>query len=157
MSVIKSNATSLFVQEYPGAETVYLGDVDGDCFNLDSIPSPKGSVDPIHCTDPLGNIEVIGVTRGGRDLVSFSAESFFKQAANELEKLAQKNCPFVFHALQRCGGKAGVFSGWERAESLNGVYFTDNAVGNVRQRDATDPLSRPCRKYRCCHRGGRQG
>lgn len=138
MTILQSNQTSLFVQDYPGAEPVYLGDVDESCFNLDSIPDPKGGVDPIHCLNGYGDIIVTGTKRTARDLVSFTVENLLKSSVNKLERLATERCPFVFHALVRCDGKAGVFSNWIRAASLYGVRITDDMLGNVSQRDATD-------------------
>lgn len=139
---IKSNATSLFAQEYPGAQPVYLGDVDLDCFNLDSIPDPQGAVNAGVCTDGQGRLKNVYYTRGAPDLPSWSIENLLGSAVHYLELLKEKSCPFTFHALQRCEGKAGIFSNWLRAESLYGVSFTNDMFGNLRQRDATDPITR---------------
>lgn len=138
MTIMQSNMTSLFVQDYPGAAAVYLGDVEESCFNLDTIPNPRGSVDPIHCLDGNGDIIVVATKRTARDLVSFTVENLLKSSVNKLEKLAVANCPFVFHALQRCNGKAGEFSNWLRASSVYGARVTDDPLGNVSQRDAQD-------------------
>ena len=138
-SPIKSNAFSLYVQEVPGQEPIYLGEIDERCTNLDSIPSPEGSASAIVCVDGLGKLKIVGETIGAPDLISFSVENLLKPSVSYMERLKSRGCNFVFHALASCGGKAGVFSNWIRAFSLYPTRIENSTVGTIAQRDATDP------------------
>lgn len=139
--VLKSSSSSLFVQKYLGAPIEYLGNFDENCFNLDSIPSPKAGRDPIHCKNGKGEIVVVDTKQsGGPDLISFSVENLLKESVNYLERLRTQHCPFVFHVMHRCNGRAGVASNYLRSESVLGTFITDDQMSNIAQRDADDEM-----------------
>jgi photosystem II stability/assembly factor-like uncharacterized protein len=133
-SVIKSIATSLFIQFESGKETYYLG----KCTSLDSIDNSRGGSDPIICRNGIDGFEIISDKPSPPDMISFTIERLHAKTASWLDKT---NCPFTLFALQRCEGSEGIFENWITGQSVRRCRITNDPIGNVQQRDAADEMT----------------
>lgn len=132
-TVIKSIATSLFIQFELGKETYYLG----KCTGLEEIPNPRASVDPIICRDGVGGFAIIAEKPGPPEMIEFAIERLHARTASWLDKT---NCPFTVYALQRCEGSEGIFENWITGQSVQNARILNDPITNVSQRDAADEM-----------------
>ena len=133
--VIKSTATSLFIQFEAGKEVYYLG----KCTNLPELSNPRGGHDPIICRDGRGGFEIIGKKPTPPGLITFTVEQLHARTASWI---SQANCPFNLFALQRCEGNEGIFTNWITGQVVQQCDLDDDKVTNVSQRDAADEMMR---------------
>jgi photosystem II stability/assembly factor-like uncharacterized protein len=132
-SVIKSIATSLFVQFELGREAYYLG----KCTTLETIDNPRAGSDPIICRDGAGGFAIIADKPTPPEMIEFTIERLHARTASWLDKT---NCPFTVYALQRCEGSEGIFENWITGFSVKNARVLNDPIGNVQQRDAADEM-----------------
>lgn len=115
---------SLWIQpDGPGTKPEYLG-----CYDLGDLKGDDGSIDLIQCFDPNGRYRTRGFTTKPPAPIKTTLTTWVGKTAEFLEDLP---CPFILHVHLRCGGRADIFSNWERGFVLDVAHLSSRTIKNL--------------------------
>lgn len=102
------------------------------CADLGDVSDPKGGINLLRCYDNDGKLKVVGQTESPPDPVTTTIDELLFAERSWLESL---DCPFALYVLQRCGGKADLFSNYQRGELLTNARISQSTYSGLVKRE----------------------
>lgn len=125
-----ANEGALYIQSTPGAKPEYLG-----CYDLDDISIDEGGISLIQCFDVNGQCATRGFKQDAPSPITTTLTTWLGKTAEFIE---DARCPFILHVNMRCGGRADIFTNWQRAIALQVARKTNRTLSGLVKRNAQD-------------------
>jgi photosystem II stability/assembly factor-like uncharacterized protein len=102
------------------------------CADLGDLSEPYGDNDLIRCRDNDGKLQAVGASEGVPDFVTVTITELLAKERSYLEGL---KCPYALYVMQRCTGRADIFSNYDRGELLTHVRNSQRTFSNLAMRE----------------------
>lgn len=128
---------AVFVQFYAGGPVYPMG----SCVGVDSLPNPQAGTTPEFCFED-GEFKTVAELRTAPAQPAFNVTSLVGPAADQLEVMKERKCPFNLYVTEvKCGDKY-VFGNYDRAWAYRGCRITDDPVSNPVNRNTESLLEK---------------
>ena len=114
---------ALFIQpDGPNSKPIYLG-----CYDVDDVQESRGGISLIQCFDVFGNYQTVGFTEEAPEPITVSLGTFTGKVREAMDDV---KCPFALYMILRCGGRADLFTNYDRMVALDVAKVTSRTLSN---------------------------